>query len=766
MGFYRFFHNASSRVLIGFFLIASLFTSPAYSLDTKDSELFINGFNAYLKRDYQVAIDNLSGSLEKYPDSSLRDMTILWLSRSYLKAGNKKEAGRYMAQFLKEYPDNPLKSTVEEELLELATKAPQVDAPPGQQVAKAAPVSAAASPPVVGTPKNESASKTIPLLAQDETARLADEKLAEERVAAERSAQAKAVSARKEAEQIALERAESQRTLSAAAQQKEQDALQAKLLREQAITEYKAVLDRYPGSQAATSAKIRLKELGVAYQVAAAKTTPSSLVMDEKSTLLAVEVGQHVELELSLASEQQIVEVGKRFTMPFAVINRGNSPDSFTLESGFPGTYKFRFVAAAAPDLPVVKTPQLLPGEQFNGLMQLEMPAISMDGERKIFPVNAHSVADASSSQSRSIRLVAKAPVLRVVFKSDLPQISPGERIPYKLVLLNVGSAAARDVSLRVTFSPQYNPADFTAAGFTLEGNNVLVVSGLQLAPGESREMPLAMQLKDSALAREELFLHAEMINPLLNRTDTFISAPVTVKAVSGINILANAQIVTAVPGQTVTVLLTVTNTGNVRDDFVIKPLQAENLSHSFYLDTNRDGVKQASEPRVNHVGPLAPKEVANLILEITTTAAEKDGVSIPLTFTLDSQNDPSRKSSANLNIVYSRPVLNLTLAGKGGKIKPGEVNSFELSCVNAGSGMAKMVDVRSSLPAELELIASEPHVAGNNKGLYSWRFDQLGAGEKRTITVSYRVKQGTAVGTSLSLKNSLTYQDHIGNSY
>ena len=136
MGFYRFFCRASTRALIGVILITSFIASPAYSLDTKDSQLFITGFNAYLKRDYPEAIANLSEVLGKYPDTSLRDMAILWLSRSYYKSGNQQDAARYMAQFFKEYPESPLKGTVEDELTELAAKYQKSESLPTQQTAK------------------------------------------------------------------------------------------------------------------------------------------------------------------------------------------------------------------------------------------------------------------------------------------------------------------------------------------------------------------------------------------------------------------------------------------------------------------------------------------------------------------------------------------------------------------------------------------------------------------------------------------------------
>jgi len=41
---------------------------------------------------------------------------------AHYKVGNRSDAARYMAQFTREYPDNPLKNTVEDELLALAAQ--------------------------------------------------------------------------------------------------------------------------------------------------------------------------------------------------------------------------------------------------------------------------------------------------------------------------------------------------------------------------------------------------------------------------------------------------------------------------------------------------------------------------------------------------------------------------------------------------------------------------------------------------------------------
>ena len=115
----RLCRNILSRLLVVLVIISSLIVPPAFCQETEDSQLFIAGFNAYQQKDYASSIEKMNEVLQKYPDTPLRDMALFWLSRSYFKAGNLQEAARYLSQFSKEYPDNPLKSTVEDELLSL-----------------------------------------------------------------------------------------------------------------------------------------------------------------------------------------------------------------------------------------------------------------------------------------------------------------------------------------------------------------------------------------------------------------------------------------------------------------------------------------------------------------------------------------------------------------------------------------------------------------------------------------------------------------------
>jgi hypothetical protein len=344
--------------------------------------------------------------------------------------------------------------------------------------------------------------------------------------------------------------------------------------------------------------------------------------------------------------------------------------------------------------------------------------------------------------------------------------VAPGEKVTYRVTVLNIGSAPASGVMLRLNFPPLYEPVDFIKSGFKQEMRAALLMDGLRLESGESRDFSVTFQLKEEALARQELFLRGDLINGDLESSDSFVSAVALVQGLSGVAARTTTERLVVIPGQTVTIPLIVTNTGNQREDFPIRPEMPGNIYFSLYQDLNRDGIRQANEPVINHVGPMAPREEAYVILELKTPSTENDGTSAPLSITFESEADRRKNAVVNIRIAYSRPLVELSMTGRGGRMRPGEVATFDLTCLNRGSSIAKVVEMRTVLPDALELVASDPPVTRDRGGEYLWKFEELGAGEKKSARVSIRVKSGIAVGTNLQVRNLLSYQDQLGNSY
>ncbi|MDA8430292.1 MAG: tetratricopeptide repeat protein [Geobacteraceae bacterium] len=1056
--------NALIRFFVVLVIISSFLNLPAYCQESEDSQVFISGFNAYQQKDYATTIKKMNEVLQKFPDTPLRDMVLFWLSRAYYKSGNLQNAARYMSQFSKEYPDNPLKGTVDEELLALTArydkgealptgslpvvaqrkeqeKAAQQQTESDHQTAakadkerKAAEQAAIAKQAaedaeqarlaavqkdqeraaVVKAESDRKAAEKVELdrlaaakadkerkaaeqaaiakqAAEDaeqarlavvqkdqeraavikaesdrkaaeqvELDRLAAAKAGEERKAADKTAQLKAESekvdmkevarqqaemvrlaqakaeqkrlsfikadeereaadkaakaeqirlmaaqaekasriaaleekqmaalkaeadrvaaekaaklrleqekieqqrkvaaaaesarlaairkeqertaaakaeaerltrekavlakraaveaeqkklarVKKEQERIAAERAEKERLAVAAAEasqralpkpaplprqpekaviavkvatpvpvktagqrqppghQAEEKARAARAagLREKAVAQYKSILVTYPNTKAAAAAAAKLKELGVAValpvQVAAGE--PST----ETSQVLRLEVAQFAGLEFNLPAPPQTCNVAQNVSIPFEIINQGNGSDSFYLESGFPAEFSAGFSSVAAPDHIINQTSVLAPGEAFKGLVHLTIPAASIDGLRIAYPIKASSHAMTEATQSREVRLIAAAPLLRATVKADRSNPLPGEKITYRVVVLNVGSTGAQDVTLRLNFPPQLEPVDFAASGFRQEMKAALVLDGLQLKSGESRAFDLKFQLKDGSLAGQELLTRAELQNNLLKTTSVFVSTAAYVQPQHGLLVQPGSERLVVIPGQKVSVPFVVTNSGNVREKFSIVSNGIAGQAATIFQDLNRDGVRQANEPVISEVGPLAAKEEASIVMEIATPRTASDGSEQSARITFRSEGDASRSYSAVTRLVYSRPVLQLAMTGRDGRLKPGEVASFDLTVTNHGSNLARVVELKSAWPEQLELVAADPATSSAGNGALLWKFRELGEGEKRVIKVSFRVKPGTGVGTNIQVKNILTYEDQIGGRY
>ena len=1019
-------------------LISSLIVPPAFCQETEDSQVFIAGFNAYQQKDYASSIEKMNEVLQKYPDTPLRDMALFWLSRSYYKAGNQQDAARYLSQFSKEYPDNPLKSTVEDDLLALvaryekgeklaigplpvkqpdrlaaqkakaekeriaAAKAEEArkagiaaesarvaalkqaeenalaekkeaarvaaakaelerialeaaarekaelqrvasvqaeeakKAEETKQAAEAARLAAVtraeekaasekkelarvaaakvererialeaaarekAEAQRVAALKAEEARKAANQIEQQrlgavsaeqeqiaaakaeeaslaaavaaETARITAFKLSEEKAAAEqkelervaavkaeqervafetaarenaeqqRIAAAKAERAKlaaaakaeqerlavakseetlrikaatdaaraaaekAEREQIALARAaevkqteaaaetarlaalkaeEERKTAERAARESESRQLAAlkadearlaqqklaeekartskQAYREKAIGQYKAILDNFPASTAAVTAAAKLRELGVAVAL------PPQAVeapLPENAQVLRLEVAQFAGFEFNLLSRPDAFNVGRQIEVPFEVVNRGNGIDSFYLESAFPSDFKARFASAAAPGVAINQTTNLAPGEIFKGVITLVIPPGSIDGLRITHPVKAASRLIAEASQSREVKLVASAPLLRAVLRTEKTKPLPGDKVVYRIAILNVGSSAAKDVTFRLNFPPQLEPVDYAAAGFRQEMKSALVFDGMQVNSGESREFSVTFQLKDDSLAGQELSTRAELVNNPLNTAASFVSNMAYVEAQRSILVRTGSERLVAIPGQTITVPFVVTNTGNVREKFKIASAVTGAQDAVIFHDVNRDGIRQASEPVISEIGPLSPREEASVVVEIKTPKSAADGSPGTVQITFISEGDASRLASGSTQLAYSRPLLKMAMSGRDGRLKPGDVASFDLTITNNGSNLARVVELQSAWPEQLELLAADPATTVVSNGTIIWRFKELGAGEKRNIKVSFRVKPGTGVGTAIQVKNILTYEDQLGNRY
>lgn len=110
-----------TQLILSLLVIIISFT-PVSSAEIDDSAIFVEAFNAYQQKDHLLAIEKCDQLNQVFPDSPLRDVTLLLLARASLKSGDNARAAKAAVQFSTEFPDSSLKTSVEDELKVLASR--------------------------------------------------------------------------------------------------------------------------------------------------------------------------------------------------------------------------------------------------------------------------------------------------------------------------------------------------------------------------------------------------------------------------------------------------------------------------------------------------------------------------------------------------------------------------------------------------------------------------------------------------------------------
>lgn len=107
--------------VLSLFIVFTFFVT-AHSIEIDDSTVFIEAFNAYQLKDYLLTIEKCDQLNQVFPESPLRDVTLLLSARASLKSGNNMRAAKLVILFSNEFPESSLNSSVESELKVLANR--------------------------------------------------------------------------------------------------------------------------------------------------------------------------------------------------------------------------------------------------------------------------------------------------------------------------------------------------------------------------------------------------------------------------------------------------------------------------------------------------------------------------------------------------------------------------------------------------------------------------------------------------------------------
>lgn len=186
---YRNSHCSSiKRLCLCLVLLYCLFAPASAQAEADDSSLFMEAFSAFQRKDYLFSIEKLTLLEQLYPESPLRDVSLLLLARSQLRSGNNAAAARVANHFTKEFGAAPLAESIEPELISLGKK---------QQAGVKLPTNKSLYATALNVRNEQLALERAAALKADQ------ERLALERAERERIARQKAEAERREQERLA-----------------------------------------------------------------------------------------------------------------------------------------------------------------------------------------------------------------------------------------------------------------------------------------------------------------------------------------------------------------------------------------------------------------------------------------------------------------------------------------------------------------------------------------------------------------------------------
>jgi Domain of unknown function DUF11/Outer membrane lipoprotein len=393
-------------------MIVLLGTGFAVAAETDDASLFVEAFTAYQKKDYLLAIEKLGIIDQLFPDTPLRDVVLLLQARSGLQSGDYELAATTINRFNSEFAANPLKSTIEVELLRLGTR----------------------------RQKGERLLPAIPL----------------------RTAALKIRTA-----QSALERSTASKT---GTEQTSQEA---------------------------------------------------------------------VRVAINLSGTAQTVAVGQRGEIPFEVVNPGASDEEFVLETSAPPAYETTLTIAGRPDTNPARA-TIKTAAPLKGSILFRMPPDQVDGYKAAVSLRVTPVKHQHIVETRKTQVITAAPLVRVVAKPDKLRLVPGERMHYHITVLNVGSLAARELTVRVLLPAQLELPSGDTTTFTREASGAIAFRVDALQTGKLVEFTLDVQLREDSLIGQELRSRVEVVDNQLQTKEVFTSAAAMVENTRAITVPVN----------------------------------------------------------------------------------------------------------------------------------------------------------------------------------------------------------------------------------
>jgi uncharacterized repeat protein (TIGR01451 family) len=220
-------------------------------------------------------------------------------------------------------------------------------------------------------------------------------------------------------------------------------------------------------------------------------------------------IGRHEPgVELSFRSSFTEAGAGERLLVPFEITNKGESVDSFRLETNLPPDYLPLFRSAptdgAEVGLSTTVTPPLAPQQSLEMFLQLTMPETSVAAEKLLLTVRAIPLSDPRRSNVGIAILVVDSATLSLAVAASRDSVRPGETVTQTITVRNQGTRPARAVRADFIVSPglEFISAEPRALTYDVAARTVVWSLG-DLGAGAQRRLKVTFRVLPNGVADE-----------------------------------------------------------------------------------------------------------------------------------------------------------------------------------------------------------------------------------------------------------------------
>ena len=259
------------------------------------------------------------------------------------------------------------------------------------------------------------------------------------------------------------------------------------------------------------------------------KTDPAVIIKSEQerqneadrieNARLAAEIFAKSGIKVAIALQEvnAALPVDSNQNLSFEMVNQGLNTEEYLLTITAPKEFDVFLARANIPDEKVTLL-RLAPGETFRGLARFRIPAGMVDGQKAVVTVRVVSTKYRDVFFQKESLVVCSAPLMRVVAKLSRQEVAPGEKLNYRVTLLNAGSLPARNLTVKVQLPPQVDVVGTSEVPFTLEPAGMMVFTVDTIASSSSAEITLDLKLREESAIGQELLWHVEVVDGTLQR--------------------------------------------------------------------------------------------------------------------------------------------------------------------------------------------------------------------------------------------------------